>query len=115
MEQKIIKYQQIESQLTTVITEKSTLMSELKEIDRALNTLNSVSDETLVFKNTGFVMVRVPREGAVKELQERKEELEIRLKSLEKMEESLRKQFDELRKEIEKLRAGAYGALSKGS
>jgi prefoldin beta subunit len=115
LEQKIIKYQQVESQLTAVLAEKSTIMSELKDIDRALNTLNSIDESSPVYKNTGFVMVKVSKDIAQKELQDRKEELEIRLKSVEKMEESLRKQFEELKKEIERFRTGASGALPKGS
>ena len=115
LEQKLIKYQQLESQLAAVLTEKSTVMSELKDIDRALTTLNSVTEETSVYKNTGFVMVKVTKDSAVKELQDRKEELEIRLKSLEKMESSLRTQLTELKKEVEKYRLGAYGPTPQGS
>ena len=115
LEQKLVKYQQVESQLAAVLTEKSTVMSEIKDLDRALTTLNSVGDESPVYKNTGFVMVKVPKESAVKELQDRKEELEIRLKGLENMESSLRTQLNVLKKEVEKYRIGAYGTASQGS
>jgi len=115
LEQKLVKYQQVESQLAAVLTEKSSVMSEIKDIDRALTTLNSVGDDSLVYKNTGFVMVKVTKESAVKELEERKEELEIRLKSLEKMESSLRSQLNELKREVEKYRLGAYGPAPQGS
>jgi len=114
LEQKVVKYQQLESQLAAVLTEKSSVMTELKEIDRAISTLNSITEDSSVYKNTGFVLVKVPRDSALKELQDRKEELEIRLKSLEKMEESLRNQMNELKKDIEKFKIGAYGEIPKG-
>lgn len=113
LEQKIIKYQQVESQLASILTQKSVVVSEIKDIERALNVLKSLEEDAPVYKNTGFVMVKVPKETVVKELEERKEELEIRLNSFEKMEGSLRKQLDEIKKDLEKIRTGAYGIRSK--
>ncbi|PUA32454.1 MAG: prefoldin subunit beta [Zestosphaera tikiterensis] len=104
LEQTLIKYQQIESQLASVITQKSVVSSELKDIERALNVLQSISAETPVYKNTGFVLVKVGKDEVIKELQERKEELEVRLTSFEKIEETLRKQFEAVKKELEKYR-----------
>ncbi len=104
LEQTLIKYQQIESQLASVITQKTVVSSELKDIERALNVLQSISAETPVYKNTGFVLVKVGKDEVIKELQERKEELEVRLTSFEKIEESLRKQFEAVKKELEKYR-----------
>jgi len=113
LEQKIIKYQQLENQLASILTQKSVVVSEIKDIDMALNVLGSVEEDTPVYKNTGFVMVKVPKENVEKELKERKEELEIRLNSYEKMEASLRQQLDDLKKELEKIRTGGYGAQPK--
>lgn len=104
LEQIVLKYQQIESQLTSVITQKTVISSELKDIERALNILQNVSSDTAVYKNTGFVFVRVDRDSTIKELQEKKEELEVRLQSFEKIEESLRKQFEAVKRELEKYR-----------
>lgn len=104
LEQIVVKYQQIESQLASIITQKSVVSSELKDVERALNILQNVAPETTVYKNTGFVFVRVDRNATLKELQEKKEELEVRLQSFERVEESLRKQFEAVKKELEKYR-----------
>lgn len=104
LEQIILKYQQIESQLASVITQKTVISSELKDVERALSILQSVSPDTAVYKNTGFVFVKVDRDSTIKELQEKKEELEVRLQSFERIEESLRKQFEAVKKELEKYR-----------
>lgn len=104
LEQVVVKYQQIESQLASVITQKSVVSSELKDVERALSILQNVTPETAVYKNTGFVFVKVDRDTTIKELQDKKEELEVRLQSFEKIEESLRKQFEAVKKELEKYR-----------
>jgi len=102
LEQAIVKYQQVESQLASIIAQKSVITSEISEVDRTLSILKSTPDDTPIYKNTGFVLVKVSKEEVIKELEEKKEELEIRLNSFTKMEETLRKQLEELRKKLEK-------------
>jgi len=114
VEQLVVKYQQVEQQLASVLTQKSVVVSQIKEIDRALNVLNSVKPETEVFKNTGFALIKVPRDDVIKELNERREELQIRLTSLEKMESLLRKQLDDIRGRLDKYRTGLYAPKTAG-
>ncbi|MCD6428372.1 MAG: prefoldin subunit beta [Desulfurococcales archaeon] len=106
LEQLAIKYQQLEAQLASVVTQKSAILSQIKEIERALSVLQSVGDDVAVYRNTGFVMVKVSKEEAVRDLENRKEELQIRLTSLEKMESMLKKQLDEVKEKISKFRVG---------
>ncbi len=106
LEQLAIKYQQLEAQLASVVTQKTAILSQIKEIERALSVLQSVGDDAAVYRNTGFVMVKVSKEEAVKDLENRKEELQIRLTSLEKMESMLKKQLDEVKEKISKFRVG---------
>jgi len=107
LEQLAIKYQQIEAQLTSVVTQKTAILTQIREIERALTVLQSVSGDAAVYRNTGFVMVKVSKDEAVKDLENRKEELQIRLTSLEKMESMLKKQLDEVKEKISKYRVGA--------
>jgi len=107
LEQLAIKYQQLEAQLTSVVTQKTAIITQIREIERALSVLQSVSNDAAVYRNTGFVMVKVSKEEAVKDLENRKEELQIRLTSLEKMESMLKKQLDEVKEKISKFRVGA--------
>jgi len=107
LEQLAIKYQQIEAQLTSVVTQKTAILTQIREIERALSVLQSVGGDAAVYRNTGFVMVKVSKDEAVKDLENRKEELQIRLTSLEKMESMLKKQLDEVKEKISKYRVGA--------
>ncbi len=97
VEKTLAKYQEVESQLASVMTQKGTVISFIKEIERALSILKDLPDDAVVYRSTGHVLVRVSKEEAARDLENRKEELEIRLTSLEKMESILKKQLEELR------------------
>jgi len=97
VEKTLTKYQEVESQLASVMTQKGTVISFIKEIERALSILKDLPDDAVVYRSTGHVLVRVSKEEATRDLESKKEELEIRLTSLEKMESILKKQLEELR------------------
>ncbi len=106
LEQLLVKYQQVENQLASVITQKSVVASQLREVERALEIIQNLKEDSPVYKNTGFVLVKVSRDEVIKELNDRKEELQIRLTSLERMESTLRKQLEGLKKQLDKYRGG---------
>ena len=109
LEKLLVKYQQIESQLASIVTQKSVVTSQIREIERALSILQSLSTDAVVYKSTGFVLVKVKRDDVLKELQDRKEELSIRLSSLEKLEATLKKQLEEVKSQLDKYRATLIG------
>lgn len=76
-----------------LMVQKQRLQIELTESDKALNTLEEVTDESNVYKSVGAVLVQKPRQDVVKELHERKEFLEMRLKVLEKQETKILQVF----------------------
>jgi len=97
VEKTLARYQEVESQLASVMTQKGTVISFIREIERALSILKDLPDDAVVYRSTGHVLVRVSKEEATRDLESRKEELEIRLTSLEKMESILKRQLEELR------------------
>lgn len=102
VEKTLAKYQEVEAQLASVMTQKGTVISYIREIERTLALLKELPDDAVVYRSTGHVFVRVSREDAIKDLENKKEELEIRLVSLEKMEGILKKQLEELRSVLTK-------------
>lgn len=98
----LAKYQEVEAQLASVMTQKGTVISYIREIERALNLLKDLPGDAVVYRSTGHVLVKVSRDDAMKDLEGKKEELEIRLVSLEKMEGVLKKQLEELRSSLNK-------------
>ncbi len=109
LEKLIIRYQQIESQLASIVTQKSVVTSQIREVERALSILQNLEKDATIYKNTGFVLVKVKKEDVIKELEDKKEELSIRLTSLERMESTLKKQLEEVKSQIDKYRTSMVG------
>jgi len=109
LEKLIIRYQQIESQLASIVTQKSVVTSQIREVERALSILQNLEKDATTYKNTGFVLVKVKKEDVIKELEDKKEELSIRLTSLERMESTLKKQLEEVKSQIDKYRTSMVG------
>jgi prefoldin beta subunit len=102
VEKALARYQELESQLASVMTQKGTVISFIKEIERALSILKDLPNDAAVYRSTGHVLIRVSKEEATRDLESKKEELEIRLTSLERMESILKKQLEELRATLSK-------------
>lgn len=102
VEKTLAKYQEVEAQLASVMTQKGTVISYIKEVERALSLLRDLPGDATVYRSTGHVLVKVSRDEAIRDLEGKKEELEIRLTSLEKMEGILKKQLEELKNSLSK-------------
>ncbi len=100
IQQQVVKYQQLQAQLNQVLTEKSVLEQELREINRALEVLKDVPPNADIYKFVGHILVKVSKESAEKELTERKELLELRLKTLSKQEALIRQQLSEIQSRL---------------
>lgn len=113
VQQTLVRYQQLQNQLGQVVTEKNLILSEISEINRALEVLNNIDAGGVVYKSVGHVMVRVKRDDVIRELNDRKEILELRLKSIEKQEHLLRSQLSELQNKVNEYLAKIYGRQAK--
>jgi len=113
LEKLIIRYQQIESQLASIVTQKSVVTSQMREVERALTILQNLENDAVIYKSTGFILVKVKKEDVIKELEDKKEELSIRLTSLERMESTLKKQLEEVKSQIDKYRTSMVGMGGK--
>ncbi len=113
LEKLIIRYQQIESQLASIVTQKSVVTSQMREVERALSILQNLEKDAVIYKSTGFILVKVKKEDVIKELEDKKEELSIRLTSLERMESTLKKQLEEVKSQIDKYRTSIVGMGGK--
>ncbi len=112
-QQYIMRLQQLQEQLNVVLTEKSVVENELREVERVLSTLKDMPPDAVIFKAAGRAfLVKVSKEDAEKELNERKEILELRLKTLQKQESLLRKQAEELQKKVNEILAKTYQSLA---
>jgi prefoldin beta subunit len=100
IQQQAIRYQQIQAQLNQLIAEKSILEQELREINRALEVLKNVPNDAEIYRASGHLLIKINKEAAEKELNERKELLELRLKTLSRQESLLRQQLSEIQSKL---------------
>ncbi|MCD6562655.1 MAG: prefoldin subunit beta [Thermoproteales archaeon] len=105
----IKRYQDITEKLRLVLLNKQQVQIQLTEVNNALSELNKTSNDTVVFKIVGNLMINKNKNELLDELNERKETLEIRLKSLEKQEKLLKDQLKDLESKIYKKLGGGVG------
>ncbi|MEM2342302.1 MAG: prefoldin subunit beta [Candidatus Bathyarchaeia archaeon] len=102
VQERLLRLQQLQETLQTILTQKQQLDLELLEIDRALSELEKVSDDTVIYKSIGSLLIRTEKSKVISELNERKELVSMRVSVLTKQEERLRSQIRELQEKLQK-------------
>lgn len=102
VQQQLLRLQQLQQTLSVLLAEKQRLEAELVEINSALSELEKSSDDVIVYKLVGSILVQSSKDKLSTELKEKKELTETRIKILEKQEEKMRAQLDSLQKEIQR-------------
>jgi len=74
---------------------------EQTEIEQTLNELQKTSDNTIIYKAVGSIMVKAEKTNLTTELIERKELLNTRAAVLGKQEERLRSQLKEVQAKLQ--------------
>jgi len=98
LQEKIEVLRGLEMQLENMLMQRQTVQIELNESLNALEEVKNTKDD--VFKILSGLMIRVDKEKAVKELEEKKKIAEMKVNSIEKQEKLLSEKADKLRKEI---------------
>lgn len=98
--QQLVRFQQLQQTLNAILIEKQRLEMELIEVKSALEELQKVSDDVVVYKAVGPVLIQTSKQKIVEELTERRDLTETRLKLLEKQEQRTREQLESLQKEL---------------
>ncbi|UCD45537.1 MAG: prefoldin subunit beta [Candidatus Bathyarchaeota archaeon] len=102
LQEKINRFQQLQSTMQQLVAQKQRLELELSESDRALKTLEDVPEETKVYKSAGAILVEKSKEDVVKELTERKEFLDMRAKVLAKQESNTQERLTKIQESLQK-------------
>lgn len=100
--ERLMRFQQLQNTLQTLVVQRQRLELELNETERALKALESVETEKRIFKSVGALLVEKDKDTVVKELSDKKELLEIRVKSMASQEDKSRKRVLELQKSLQK-------------
>jgi len=96
LQEQIMKLQQSQQNLQSIMTQKQHLEMEKAETEKALEELKKVADGDTVFKHAGTVLIKSTKKELIDELEERQEMAKTRVTVLEKQEirvkESLKEQ-----------------------
>ncbi len=112
-EVKYNKYVQLRDTYNAIVQQRLAAETSLSEIEKVLERLNSLSDDTEIYKMTGFVLVRSSKADLVKELNDRKEELELKIKALKNQEDLVKEQLERLASELQALVQGGGQSQAK--
>ena len=101
VQEQLVRLQQLQQTLQSVVTQKQQLELELNETDKALSELDKSTDETPVYKSVGSILVKSNRQVLLGELKERKELLTTRVTVLGKQEERTRERLKEVQEKLQ--------------
>lgn len=101
VQEQLVRLQQLQQTLQSVVTQKQQLELELNETDKALSELEKSTDETPVYKSVGSILVKSNKQTLLDELKERKELLTTRVTVLGKQEERTRERLKEVQEKLQ--------------
>jgi prefoldin beta subunit len=101
VQERLLRLQQLQQTLQSVLTQKQQIELEMSEIDQASGELQKLGDDAVVYKATGSLMIKAEKTKMVTELTERKDLLNTRVTILAKQEERLRSQLKELQSKLQ--------------
>ena len=101
VQERLLRLQQLQQTLQSVLAQKQQLELELTEVEQALSELEKISENTVIYKSIGNLLVKTEKEKVKNELNERKELLNMRIGVLGKQEERLRGQVKDLQEKIQ--------------
>ena len=108
LQEQIMKLQQSQQNLQSIVTQRQHLEMEKAETEKALEELRKVADDDSVFKQAGTVLIKSNKKTLVDELEEKVELAKTRSTVLEKQEVRVRESLKEQEAKItEMMKSGA--------
>ncbi len=101
VQERLLRLQQVQQTLQTVLAQKQQVEFELTEIEQALSELQKMTDDAVIYKAIGSLLVRAEKAKITMDLNERKELLNTRSTVLGKQEERLRGQLKDLQTRLQ--------------
>ena len=106
--EKIIADLQMQNQqLQTIMIQKQTLVLQNREIEKALEELETSGED--VYKQVGPILVKSTKEELKKELGEKKEENDLKVNMMAKQEEKVKEKMIEGQEKIRSLHKPPHG------
>jgi prefoldin beta subunit len=101
VQERLLRLQQLQQTLQSVLAQKQQVEIELTESEQALNELQKMGEDAVIYKAIGTLLVKTEKAQITAELNERKELLNTRATVLGKQEERLRAQLKDLQAKLQ--------------
>jgi len=101
VQERLLRLQQLQQTLQSVLAQKQQVDIELTEIEQALSELQKMTDDAVIYKAIGSLLVKAEKAKITADLNERKELLNTRTTVLGKQEERLRPQIKDLQTKLQ--------------
>lgn len=101
VQERLLRMQQLQQTLQSVLAQKQQVELELAEIGQASTEVEKLTDDAVIYKSAGSLMIRAERTKITADLSERKELLNTRVAILTKQEERLRGQLKDLQTKLQ--------------
>ena len=101
IQERLLRLQQLQQTLQSVLAQKQQVEIELTEIEQALSELQKMTDNAVIYKAIGSLLVKTEKAKITADLNERKELLNTRATVLGKQEERLRPQIKDLQTKLQ--------------
>lgn len=104
----LAQFQQVQQQAQVLLSQRQQLELLLKETERALEELSKLSEDAVVYKSVGTLLVRSEKVKMQKDLAEQKEMFDLRVKTVERQEERAVQRLREMRDKIDEALKGRH-------
>lgn len=102
VQERLLRMQQLQRNLQTILAQKQHVELESTETEQALTELGTLTEDAVIYKSIGSLLVKSEKSKVETELKERKELLTTRTQVLGKQEERLRNQLNELQAKLKR-------------
>ena len=107
LQEQLVKLQQSQQNLQSIMTQKQHLEMEKAETEKALEELKKVADGDTVFKHAGTVLIKSTKQELIGELEEKQEMAKTRVTVLEKQETRVKESLKEQESKITEMMKGS--------
>ncbi|KXS40481.1 prefoldin subunit beta [Methanolobus zinderi] len=101
IQNQLAQLQQVQQQAQSLAMQKAQMESLQKESERALEELEKLPDDAVIYRTVGELQIKANKEETVSKMQEKVETLTLRLQSISRQEERISKRFTQLQEQIE--------------
>jgi len=106
LQEQIMKLQQTQQNLQSIMTQKQHLEIEKAETTKALDELKKIGDGDAVFKQAGTILIKSTKQGSIDELEEKIELAKTRSTVLDKQEIRVKESLKEQEAKITEMMKG---------